>query len=211
MGKKFIDISMTLSPDIPVYPGDPALQITDILNIDRGDIVNLSAVSMGVHTGTHIDSPKHFYKDGMTIEEIPLEYLIGPVKVFEIENKAVIEVEDLKEFNIEKNDRILLKTINSSLLQYRDFATDFTYLSPEAARYLAQIGIRTLGFDYLSIDKYNSKDFGAHYALLGQNIVIIEGLNLQEIEPGEYYLIVMPLKLKGGNGSPARAALVIEN
>jgi arylformamidase len=210
MSRVFYDITQILAPEIVVYPGDPAVLIEHSLSIERGDIVNLSNISMGTHTGTHVDAPKHFYDQGLTIDQLALDYFIGPAKVFELLDRPAISRADLLPFEIQKGDIILLKTRNSALLAKTEFDLQFAYLEPEAAEYLAAIGIRTLGFDYLTIDPYGSLDFKAHYTLLGQNIVIIEGLNLSEINPGEYQMVALPLKLKDGNGSPARVVLIKE-
>jgi arylformamidase len=211
MSRVFYDITQMLTPEIVVYPGDPALKIEQSLSIAQGDIVNVSSISMGTHTGTHVDAPKHFYDHGLTIDQLSLDYFIGPAKVIEFMEQKSISKADLQSCEIEKTDIILLKTRNSALLAKTEFDPQFTYLEPEAAEYLAAIGIRTLGFDYLTIDPYGSLDFKAHYALLGQNIVIIEGLTLSEIDPGEYQMIALPLKLKDGNGSPARVVLIKED
>ncbi|HBF38556.1 MAG TPA: cyclase [Firmicutes bacterium] len=206
----FYDVSQTLAPEIIVYPGDPAVQIEQAMSIAKGDIVNLSQISMGNHTGTHVDAPKHFYNQGRTIPEIPLESFIGPAKVFEFIDQPAISKTHLQSCNIQKGDRILLKTKNSVLLQKTEFDPSYAYLTPDAAAYLVEIGICTLGFDYLTIDPYGSKDFKAHYALLRAEIVIIEGINLADIQPGEYQMVALPLKLYDGNGSPARVVLIRE-
>ncbi|MGE5581824.1 MAG: cyclase family protein [Bacillota bacterium] len=211
MGRIIYDLTLELSPELLVYPGDPAVEIKELLSIERGDIVNLSAITTCLHAGTHIDAPRHFLAGGATVPELSLEHFIGKAKIFAIEGKDAVEVDDLQKFDIKRNDRVLLKTKNSALLSRPEFTRDYTYLSPEAAIYLADLGIQTLGFDYLTIDKFDGQDFGAHYALLRKNIAIIEGLNLRGIEPGEYQLIAMPLKVKGGNGSPVRAVLIKES
>ncbi len=210
MSQIFYDISQTLTSDIIVYPGDPAVKIEQTMSIAGGDIVNLSNVSMGNHTGTHIDAPKHFYDQGLTIPEIPFDYLIGRAKVFEFMSEPAIGKNHLQSCNINQGDRVLLKTKNSALLTRTEFEPSFTYLMPEAAEYLADIGIRTLGIDYLTIDSYGSKDFKAHYILLGKEIIIIEGINLSAVKPGEYHMVALPLKIQDGNGSPARVVLYRE-
>ncbi|HBE76920.1 MAG TPA: hypothetical protein DDW65_03945 [Firmicutes bacterium] len=210
MGRIFYDITQTLYPEILVYPGDPAVQITKSSSIARGNIVNLSSISMGSHTGTHLDAPKHFYDQGVTVDKLPLDYLIGPAKVFEFKKEMSISKANLQTCSIQAGDIILLKTRNSALLNRAEFSPDFTYLESDAAEYLAGLPIRTFGFDYLTIDPHDSADFNAHYHLLGQNIVIIEGLNLSQITPGEYQMVALPLKLQDGDGSPARVVLIRE-
>jgi arylformamidase len=210
MSQVFYDISQTITPDIIVYPGDPAVRIEQTMRITRGDTVNLSSISMGNHTGTHIDAPKHFYDQGLTIPDIPFDCLIGPAKVFEFMEEQAIGKSQLQAYNIKQGDRVLFKTRNSALLTRKEFDPSFTYLMPEAAEYLAEIGIRTLGLDYLTIDPYGSNDFKAHYILLKKEIIIIEGIDLSVVQPGEYQMVALPLKLYDGNGSPARVILIGE-
>jgi arylformamidase len=211
MSRTYFDITQTITPEIIVYPGDPAVKIEQTMSIAHGNIVNLSSIAMGTHTGTHVDAPSHFYDQGLTIPELPLEFLLGPAKVFEFQEQSVISKSDLQSCHIQRADRVLLKTKNSALLAKPEFDPTYTYVAPEAAEYLADIGIRTLGFDYLTIDPYGSLEFKAHYTLLGHDIIIIEGLNLSGITPGEYQMVALPLKLQNGNGSPARVVLIKED
>jgi arylformamidase len=208
MGRIFYDISQTINPGIVVYPGDPEVKFDQTFSIVKGDIVNLYNITMGSHTGTHVDAPKHFYDQGLTIDQLSMDYFIGPAKVFELLKSSTISQADLESCDIQKGDIVLLKTKNSALLARTDFDPSFTYVDPGAAEFLADVGIRTLGFDYLSIDPYKSLDFKAHYILLGRNIVIIEGLNMSAVAPGEYQMVALPLKLQDGNGSPARVVLI---
>jgi arylformamidase len=208
VGKIFHDVTLEFSPDSVVYPGDPRVTIEEFGSISKGDKCNLSFITFGSHTGTHVDAPKHFYDDGLTVDQLPLEHFIGVAKVFEVKAEEAIATADLEEHEIKPNDIVLLKTRNSSLVTKAGFETGFVYFTPEAARYLAEIGIRTLGFDYFSVDKFDGAGAEAHYALLEKNIVIIEGLNLSGIEPGEYEMVALPLKIKGGNGSPVRVVLI---
>lgn len=191
-----------------LYPGDPAVNITEEKAISNGDGLNLSLITFGSHTGTHIDAPKHFFDDGLTVDRLPLEYFIGKTKVFSLEDKDEITASDLKELDIQRDDKILLKTKNSSMLSQKQFYKDFTYLTPEAAGYLAEVGIKTLGFDYLSVEKYGSVTSKVHDTLLSHNIIIIEGLVLGSIKQGEYEMTALPLKIKNGDGSPARVILM---
>jgi arylformamidase len=208
MNRKYYEVSLPLSSDIAVYPGDPRIEIKEACSIAQGSVCNVSLLTFGSHTGTHIDAPKHFYDEGLTVDQLPLEHFLGRAKVFEIKDTMEITVEDLKPLPMLRGDRILLKTRNSALMTKGEFDTDFTHITPEAARYLAEIGIRTLGFDYLSVEKYGVEVPETHYALLGAGIVIIEGLVMGEVPPGEYEMIALPLNIKGGNGSPIRVVLV---
>lgn len=196
------DVSMILSENIPVYPGDPRLKIEEISN---GDGSKLSKIAMGVHTGTHIDAPNHFFTDKLDISGLDLNTLVGKALVVEMPNLDFISLSDVEFLNLDGYSRILFKTDNSNLVMMRKFSEDYVYLTPEAADYLIKKGIDLIGFDYYTLDKYNS-DMPVHKKLLENDVLIIEGLDLSEIEAGEYELIALPLKLKT-EGAPARVIL----
>ncbi len=208
--RKYHDITLEISRDTVVYPGDPLVEIAQVMSIPNGDPLNLTSISMGAHTGTHVDAPRHFCENGMGIHELPLDCLIGSAKVFHVKGDAV-DYENLKAFDIVKGDIILIRTRNSDMIaDAGEFYTDYAYITPAAASYLAGVGIKTLGFDYLSVERYGSTSFETHHALLDRGIVIIEGLVLKDIKPGKYEIMALPMKLKGGDGSPARVVLVEE-
>ncbi len=206
MGKLF-DISMKLTDDIIIFPGDPQLRISDTNSIKKGDVCNSWEITLGSHIGTHIDAPKHFIDNGLTIDKLPNEHFFGKAKVFEIKDKKAVDLEDIEGLPIQKDDIVLLKTSNSYLPETGEFYKEFTYVSPSAAKYLAEKKIKTLGFDYLSVEMYGSETFATHLNLLGNGIVIIEGLRLMDVEPGEYEIFAFPMNYACGNGSPVRAFL----
>jgi arylformamidase len=208
MARVYHDVSLTLSPSIVVYPGDSPLRITERFQMARGNMVNVSILEMSSHTGTHIDAPKHFLDDGATVDELPLDRFLGRAKVLDLTGADAIGASDLARHAIETGDRILLKTKGSAFLEGPQFRADFAHLTPDGARHLADIGIRTLGIDYLSIDPFDSHDFPAHHTLLARGIVIIEGLSLGRVAAGEYEMVALPLKIRGGNGSPVRVVLI---
>lgn len=211
MGKKiYHDVTLDFSENIAIYPGDPPLEITERMSIAKGDVANVSLLSFGSHTGTHIDAPKHFIDSGLTVDKLPLDHFMGKAKVFEFKDKDAVTFGDIKDLDIKKGDIIIFKTRNSSSLTNSKFDESFAYVAPDAAKYLAGIGIKTLGFDYLSVERYGSTAFETHYALLGSGIVIIEGLYLEGINAGEYEIIALPIKIKNGNGSPVRVVLIEE-
>jgi len=205
--KSYYDVTLTISQDLLVYPGDPKVKIEQTLSISKGDTSNVSLISFGSHTGTHIDAPKHFYDKGKTVDEIDMNRLIGLVKVFEIMDKTIIDVEDVKNLNIKRGDRILFKTQNSKYLKEKEFNSEFVYLSSKAAKYIVNKGVITIGVDYFSIDNFKSEEFPVHNFLLGNDILIIEGLQLSEVKVGEYFMVALPLKIEGGDGSPTRVIL----
>ena len=209
MARIYHDVTLELSPTMLVPPlaGSPEFQ--EVKRISSGDPFNATVVSLNTHTGTHIDPPKHFYDDGLTIDRLDLDCLLGPARVIEIRDRISIEKAELQKHTIRRNEIILLKTDNSRLIKMDSFHPDFTFLTLDAAQYLVDVGIRTLGFDYFSVERLDGPP-DVHHLLLGKKIVIIEGLNLSEVDPGEYQMVALPLKIKNGNGSPARVVLIKE-
>jgi len=197
---KYYDVTMPVSPEMLAYTGDPVFYSENVIDLDKGDKCTVSKMSMGSHMGTHIDAPAHFIKGGATVDQLQADKLCGKVKVFHIPNKAEIEVSDIESLDICKDDIVFFKTRNSELLKKDTFDPEYTYLTPEAARFLVEKGIKTVGIDYLSIDKFG--EHGAHIALLSEGIVITEGLMLSDVPSGEYQMAAVPMKIKGGNGAP---------
>jgi len=168
----------------------------------------VSAVNMTAHTGTHMDSPMHFFVDGKGIETLPFEATIGPARVIEIRDRGTIKAAELRGHRIRRGERVLFKTYGSAA-RWRnpEFDKEYVYISPEAAGFLADRGVRTVGIDYLSVGGYKKESAETHRALLGAGIWVIEGLNLDGVKPGRYDLICLPLRLADGEGAPARAVL----
>jgi len=209
MGRTYYDISVTLSERTVLYEGDPAVCIREVSRIADGDAYNLSVLQFGSHTGTHADAPKHFVDGGAAVDALAPDYFLGKAKVFDMGGARSVEPEDLFRRPIEAGDRILFKTKNSPLMRGNRFTRDFTYISGPAAEYLADKKIRTVGIDYLSVERFGAEPL-AHRAFLENGIVILEGLDLSDVPEGEYELIALPVKLCNGNGSPVRAVLVRE-
>ncbi len=204
----WIDISVPLRNGMVHWPGDPAYDIHHVHDQKKGDVCTVSQVNMGVHTGTHMDAPLHFIEDAASIDEMPLDATIGPARVIQIRNRKSIGREELMEHEIEASERVLFKTANSDRLwTSNEFAEDFIFIAKDGAEYLAERGVRLVGVDYLSVGGFKEDGVATHQALLGAGIWVIEGLNLSGVEPGEYELICLPLKLEGAEGAPARAIL----
>jgi arylformamidase len=204
----WIDVSVSLRSGMVHWPDNPPVQIERALSIERGDAANVSEISMGAHTGTHMDGPIHFVREGRGLDEMPLEATIGPARVIEVGDPESIKPDELHPHGLRRNERILFKTQNSARRwSSEDFVEDFVYLSQEAARYLADRGIRTVGVDYLSVGGFRKDGEETHRALLEAGIWVIEGLDLSEVEAGEYELICLPLKIERSDGAPARAIL----
>jgi arylformamidase len=206
--KTIHDVTLPLFPGMTVFPGDPAFMLEKTGSLDRGDGFNLSKITLGSHCGTHVDAPNHFFPEGLTVENLPLETFIGAAKVVEIGARDRIRPEDLQRADIQAGDRILLKTVNSRLFQENNFRQDYVHLSPDSAWYLRNKKIRLIGIDYFSIDGLGEDEGPCHRILLGAGIIIMEGLNLVDIKEGRYDLIALPLRLAGCDGSPVRAVLI---
>ena len=207
---KFYDVSVLISDELPVWPGDPDISLKRTSSLDRGDNANVTEINMGVHTGTHIDAPFHFEPDGKTIEQLPIETLIGPCHVVEmLDVKESIGLSELEKLNLEGVVRILFKTRNSKCWEKgeKEFQRDFVHISEQGAKFLIEQGVKLVGIDYLSIEQFDSHDHAIHHLLLRNQVIIIEGLNLSGVAMGEYELIALPLKLKGADGGPARVVL----
>lgn len=207
-GIEIIDISVPVNDDLPVWPGDPKPILRKIQSIENNDAADVSVIEMCVHTGTHIDAPSHFIKDGADIESIPLEVLIGDAWVQRVEGNNLDDTV-LNSCGIPAAcKRLLLHTSNSELWgEESDFNPDFSALTPAGAQWIVDRGIRLVGIDYLSIEKFQEPDNRTHQILLQEGVVIIEGLNLNKAETGAYELFCLPVRLDDAEGSPARAIL----
>lgn len=201
-----IDISIHLNPQTPVYPGNPSVVIEHFASAS-GQSFN-SQFTLGTHVGTHIDAPAHAFKNGLAIQDMPLSHFIGPARVIDVTHAQVsISTEDLLSQNIKKGERILLKT-NNSERGFDTFYEDYVYLSPEAALYLAQQEVLLVGIDSFSVKQKGSADNTPHTHLLEKHIPILEGINLNGVAEGKYFLVAQPLAIEAGDAAPARAVLI---
>ena len=208
MAKKWIDISVSLHSGMVHWPDNPPVKIERLKDMNRGAVCNVSVMSLGAHTGTHMDAPLHFLKNGKSLDKLPLEATIGPARVVEIKDREMVRPDELRAHNLRRGERILFKTRNSSRCWKTDaFIEDFVYISREAAQYLVDRGIRTIGVDYLSVGGFHRDGLETHRILLGAEVWIIEGINLSKVKPGNYELVCLPLKVLGSDGAPARALL----
>ena len=208
------DVSVPISARTPTYPGDPGIDIRQWLSLADGDAANVSAIYFGAHTGTHVDAPAHFIKDAPKLHSLDLYTLIGKVLVMEIPNDAMsIEENHLENCLDSGVKRILFKTRNSDFWNEADgqFHSDYTYIAPAAAKKLVDHGMRLVGIDYLSVERFDSKSFETHEVLLANGVVIIEGLDLRQVRAGIYELICLPLKIAEGSGDGAPARVVLRS
>ncbi len=204
----WIDISVPLRKGMASWPGDPPLEVDRISDIAKGDHATVSRISMGSHTGTHVDAPAHFVLGGTDVARLPLEVMVGPARVIQIKDHDAIKDDELKTHKIARGDRVLFKTRNSTdAWSSPEFVEDFVHLTEPAAEYLVRVGVRVVGVDYLSVGAYKGGGAAVHQTLLGHGVWIIEGLDLSQVEQGTYDLVCLPLKIENGDGSPARAIL----
>jgi len=203
------DISVPIRSTMPVYEGDPSVEIKAWSALANGNSSNVSFLHFGAHTGTHVDAPAHFIEGARKIDALSLETLIGPARVIRVPDEVTeIDQDFVAGCDLEGVERVLFHTRNSSFWS-EGFRKDFTHLAPEAAEKLVGLGVKLVGTDYLSIEKFHSGHHRTHLALLSNNVVIVEGLNLSDVEAGDYELICLPLRIAegSGDGSPARAVL----
>lgn len=208
---RIYDISVSISSDMPTYPGDPKVTLTPMLEIAKGDNANVSQLCMGDHTGTHLDPPVHFIPGGKTVDELDLDTLYGPAHVLDMTAlQSAITASNLDRAGLPTGaTRVLFKTHNSRLWSERTtFSPDFIAIAADGAQWIVDHGIQLVGIDYLSVEPYHSEEPRTHRTLLGAGIIIVEGLNLHEVKPGIYTLACLPLKIKNGDGGPCRAILV---
>ena len=208
--KEVYDISVSLGDESIDWPGNPPYSRELISKIEDGAYCNLSKLVMPTHVGTHIDTPAHYIARGKDLDEYPIEKWILPAQVVSIKDKKVILPAELENLDIKPGEALLFKTENSISAHSTGgvFWENFVYLSPEAADFCVEKKVGLVGIDYVSVDKYDNKAFPVHHKLLGNEILILEGINLKDVPPGKYTLFCLPLKIKGAEGAPARAVLI---
>jgi arylformamidase len=200
------DITIPLSPALPTFPGDPQVQIEAVTRIMRGDPANVSRIIMSSHCGTHIDVSLHYNDHGVSVDHIPLTLLIGNALVADLRGITEIDGKALARLPLTGVERLIIRTDNSRLWDREGFHEEYAHLTHDGAEFLLKTQVRLVGIDYLSIERF-AGDGEVHRLLLGNGMVILEGLNMEGIEAGPYELICLPLKIKGGDGAPVRAVL----
>ena len=205
---RVIDISVPNGPGQHVYPGDPEPRVDPVRRIAKGDVCNLSLLTLGSHTGTHVDAPYHFLADGPRLGQVPLDRMVGEALVADLRGRPAVDAAALAGVPLRAGDILLCRTDNSWRWDEPDFQRDFVYVTDDAAALLVERGVKALGIDYLSIEQFGSPDFPVHHRLLGAGVFVIEGLDLKAVEPGRYTLVCLPLKFPDLDGAPARAVLL---
>jgi arylformamidase len=206
---KFIDVSVNLAPETPIWPGArPYKLVQNKIDLGGGEIATSSQLEMIPHCGTHIDAPLHFARNGQSIDQVALDRLIGPCLVVEHQGEDHITKADLQAIGFRPTKRLLVKTRNSAKLRDRTLDETFLALLPDALEYAMQSGVELLGVDGLSIGPFGDLTTQTHVVFCGAGGIIIEMLDLLDVIPGEYVLIAMPVKLEGVEAAPARVILV---
>jgi arylformamidase len=204
---KLIDVSVPLDATLPTYPHNTPFSLEPIKRLARGDSSNVSTLHMSAHCGTHVDAPRHFFDSGPGTEALPLDLLMGRVRVIQVTSRTGIAAEDLANQDFSEDVRILIKTRNSLLWGTPEFRPDYIGVTESGARHLVAHGIKLVGVDYLSVEQFKTPGAPAHHVLLGAGTIVIEGLNLRDVEPGIYDLCCLPLRIVGSDGAPARVVL----
>ncbi len=207
------DITLAFSPDLPGWPGDPMPVVEKIRTIAEGSSCNVTRLDSHVHFATHVDAPLHFIEGAAAVDELPLDSLLGPCRVAHLPDVDVIDAAVLESLALPPGtERLLFRTRNSELWNdpAQGFREDYVALSSDGAEWAVGAGIRLVGVDYLSVERFKEPGRPTHNILLEAGVVALEGLDLRGIESGAYGLMCLPMKIKGADGAPARVVLVEE-
>jgi arylformamidase len=204
---KFFDVTRPIYPGMAVYPGDPEVVVRRVSSIRTGAPANVSMLSLGSHTGTHVDPPLHFREGAPAVDQLPLDVLIGPARLYEVAVRGQIDAASLVGLDLAACPRVLFRVCSSSHSPQAGGRPEAAGIGADAVEILIQAGVRLVGLEDSSADPPESADFPAHRTLLGAGVIIVEGLDLSAVPPGPYELLCLPLKLRGGDGAPARVIL----
>ena len=204
---KIFDVTRPIHHAMPVYPGDPEVSVEPWLSIARGAPVNVSRLAMGSHTGTHVDAPAHLHEGAPGVDRLPLDVLVGPARVFDLAASARIDAAALRGMDLASHRRVLFKTRPADRGRDGTPEGSFAGLTEDAARLLVASGVRLVGLDAMTVDPLDSFSLPAHRTLLDAGVIILEGLDLSAVPPGDYELLCLPLNIRHGDGAPARVVL----
>lgn len=208
MTGEWMDVSVPLRPGMVHWPGDAPFERREALALASGGDCNLSELSLTAHTGTHIDAPRHYLAGGAGMDAMPITATVGRARVIEIRDAELIRISEIEPEHLAAGERVLFKTQNSARCwKTGHFESKYICIPPDTARFLAASGVQTVGIDYLSVGDTGPEGAETHRILLSAGVWIIESLNLERVEPGEYELICLPLNIPGSDGAPARAVL----
>lgn len=203
--KKYYDISVNISENLAAFPGDPCYKAEQVNSLEEGSHFHLNKIFLGNHTGTHIDFPAHVIKNGKTSSDFPIESLIGSGLIIEVpEQDSSVTKHFIKNLPILENDFVFFKTANSKISKQAPFTEKYVYIEPDAAEELLLKGVKIVGIDYISVDKYESEDLPVHTCLLSNDVLIVESLELNNVPVGRCKIYIMPMKINDMDGLPAR-------
>jgi arylformamidase len=209
---RIIDISLSISSEMLTWPSDPGVVVERAKKLEEGDSSNVSELRLGSHTGTHVDPPVHFLPGEIGVDQVPLDVFYGPATVADLTDvEGPVGADRLADLDLDEGvERLLLKTSNSELWKRPkvEFPDAYVSLGLDGAEWAVDRGLRLVGIDFLSIEDGGKPDHPVHRTLLSGGVIIVEGLDLGEVEPGDYVLSCLPLKILDGDGAPARAALI---
>jgi len=201
------DASLPIRKGMAIFPGDPQFAIEPVCEVTKGDRFNLAAMTIGTHLGTHVDPPAHYLEGAASVDQLPLDTLIGPGVVLDMTGRPAVDRLALEASAIGNHVRVLLKTDNSARLPDSKFHEDYVSLTEDGAAYLVDRGVRLVGIDYLSIEKYDSPGAPVHLTLLRSGIIVVEGVFLLEVPTGPCEIFCLPLRIEGADGAPARVVI----
>jgi len=204
---KLYDATVTIQEGMVTFPGDPPFKLEPFFSTAQGDPFNLALMSLGTHLGTHVDPPAHYLEGGATVDQLPLESLVGPGVVLDLRGRPCIDRAALEQAPLGDHVRVLIKTDNGPLLLESQFHPDYVYLTEDGARYLVQRGVLLVGIDYCSIERYQNPGAPVHRLLLTAGAVVVECAHLLQVPAGVYEIFCLPLKVLGADGAPARLLL----
>jgi arylformamidase len=204
---RLYDASLPIQKGMVTFPGDPPFDMKPFFERRKGDPFDLALMSLGTHIGTHVDPPAHYLDGGATVDQIPLETLVGPGIVLDMRGRREIDRKALEESPMADHKRVLFKTDNGPLLFEKAFQEDYVHLTENGAQLLVERGVCLVGIDYLSIERYGNPGAPVHRTLLKEGILVVEGVNLLEVPAGGYDIFCLPLRIQGADGAPARVIL----
>ncbi len=203
----WIDVTLPVEAGMTHWPGDPEVVLERVVDMRNGDICNVTRMNMCVHTGTHMDAPVHFLADGAGMETVPVDVLVGRSRMIRISDPVSIRKAELEAHDIQPGERILLQTQNITIPRGAPFKMDFVYIAADAAQYLADRKVGLVGVDYMSVGGFYNDMVETHKLLLSAGVWIVENVDMRDLEPGNYEILCMPMKIVGADGAPARVLL----
>lgn len=208
--KIYYDLTAKIGEEIVVFPGDPQYKIDHVQSLDTGSQFHLSEIRLGNHTGTHIDFPAHVIKGGKTSNDFPIDSLIGSGIIIEVpQHEVSITGDFVRKQSILANDFVFFKTSNSNISKQEKFTEKYVYIEPEAAKELLNKNVKVVGIDYISVDKYEAETLPVHKSLLSNDVLIVEGLELNSVPIGRCKIYIMPINIDKMDGLPARVVAEI--